>query len=83
MKRYLIDSSSLIELENKYPSDISFFKPIYLKIDDMFKDGEIFSLKEVFNELKDSQEFISKILVLFCIRVFRYELHEIQTIVSA
>jgi hypothetical protein len=57
MRKYLIDSSSFIELEDRYPPDISFFKPIYEKIDQMFKDGKIFSINEVFKELEDSKDF--------------------------
>lgn len=56
MSKYLIDTSSFIELERRYPSDISFFKPIHQMVGQMFKNGEIFPINEVFKELEDSQE---------------------------
>ncbi len=56
MTKYVIDSSSLIQLENQYPKDIEVFSPLYEKIHQMFENGELFSVKEVFEELRDSQE---------------------------
>lgn len=57
MTRYIIDSSSLNDLENNYPKEIPIFEPIYNKIFQMFDNGELFSVREVYEELKDSQEF--------------------------
>lgn len=59
MIRYVIDSSSLNELEVRYPNRIGVFKPIYTKISEMFESGELFSVREVFEELRDSQEYWS------------------------
>ena len=57
MTKYVIDSSSLNELEIRYPINIPVFDPIYNKLNQMFEDGELFSVREAFEELKDSQEY--------------------------
>ena len=57
MTRYLIDASSLNDLQDKYPKDIPIFEPIYNKVYEMFEKEELFSVREVYEELKDSQEF--------------------------
>lgn len=57
MNRYVIDSSSLDELENKYPMDIPVFEPIYFKLNKMFENGDLFSVREAYEELRDSQEY--------------------------
>lgn len=57
MTRYIIDSSSLNELEDRYPADISVFEPIYFKLNRMFEEGDLFSVREVYEELRDSQEY--------------------------
>lgn len=57
MVKYIIDASSLNDLQDNYPKDIPFFEPIYNKIYEMFENGRLFSVREVFEELKDSQEF--------------------------
>ncbi|KZX11334.1 hypothetical protein MBORA_15790 [Methanobrevibacter oralis] len=57
MSKYIIDSSSLDELEDKYPMDISVFEPIYSKLNQMFENGNLFSIREVYEELRDSQEY--------------------------
>ena len=55
MTKYVIDASSLNELQFKYPNNILVFEPIYNKLDEMFENGELFSVREVFEELRDSQ----------------------------
>jgi len=57
MTRYIIDSSSLNELETRYPIDIPVFEPIYTKLNQMFEDGDLFSVQEAFEELKDSKDY--------------------------
>lgn len=57
MTKYVIDSCSLNELEYRYPNHISVFEPIYSKLNQMFEDGELFSVREVFEELKNSQDY--------------------------
>lgn len=44
MTRYIIDSSSLNELEDRYPADISVFEPIYFKLNRSLKRGIYFRL---------------------------------------
>ena len=41
MIKYIIDSSSLDELEDRYPKDISVFEPIYIKLNQMFENEEV------------------------------------------
>ena len=57
MTKYIIDSCSLNELQYKYPNHIPVFEPIYNKLNQMFEEGELFSVREVFEELRDSQEY--------------------------
>lgn len=56
MSKYIFDSSSLIELCERYPYEI--FPNIYDNIIfKMIEIGEIFSVAEVYEELRDLQEF--------------------------
>lgn len=57
MIKYIIDSSSLVELEDRYPMDIPVFEPIYSKLNQMFENEKIFSIREAYEELKDSKEY--------------------------
>lgn len=57
MTKYVIDASSLNDLQDNYPIDVPFFEPIYNKVFEMFDNGDLFSLREVYEELKDSQNF--------------------------
>lgn len=54
MKKYVIDSSSLIHFEDTYPKDI--FPTLWDEIYKLFDEGIVYSLKEVYVELEDSQE---------------------------
>ena len=56
MSKYIFDSCSLIELCERYPYEI--FPDIYDGIIfKMFETGELFSVTEAYEELRDSQEF--------------------------
>lgn len=57
MTKYVIDTSSLNELQDKYPKDVSYFKPIHDNVYEMFENGDLFSVREVYEELKDSKDF--------------------------
>lgn len=57
MTKYVIDASSLNELQDQYPKDVPLFKPIYDIVYEMFENGDLFSVREVYEELKDSQDF--------------------------
>lgn len=54
MKRYVMDSSSLMHFEDRFPKDIlpSLWEEVYR----LFEEGTVFSLKAVYDELEDSQE---------------------------
>lgn len=52
--RFIIDTSTLIDLENNFPEDI--FQSIHELCYNMFEEGKLFSVKAVFIELKDSSE---------------------------
>lgn len=54
MKKYVIDSSSLIHFEDTYPKDI--FPTLWDEIYKLFDEEIVYSLKEVYVELEDSQE---------------------------
>ena len=54
MKRYIIDSSSLIHFEDRFPYDI--IPAIYDSFYALFEDGTVYSVKAVYEELMDSQE---------------------------
>ena len=54
MKRFIIDSSSLIHFEEKYPIDI--FPTLWGEVFRLFEEGKVFSVSEVYEELEDSQE---------------------------
>lgn len=57
MVKYVIDASSLNDLQDNYPKEIPVFEPIYNNVYEMFETGKLFSVREVYEELKDSQEF--------------------------
>lgn len=44
MTKYVIDASSLNELEDQYPKNIPVFSPIYDKVYEMFENGDLFSV---------------------------------------
>ena len=52
--RFIIDSSTLIEIGDYYPKDI--FPTLWEEIFKLFEDGTLFSIKEVYEELMDSKK---------------------------
>ncbi len=54
MKKYVIDSSSLMQFEQRFPKDIrpSLWEEIYK----LFEENMVFSVRAVYEELEDSQE---------------------------
>lgn len=54
MKRYVIDSSSLMHMEDRFPIDI--LPSMWEKIYKLFEEEKVFSVASVYEELKDSQE---------------------------
>ena len=55
MECFIIDSSTLMALDTMYPRNI--FVSLWDLIYKMFDDGSMFSVNEVFQELKDSQKY--------------------------
>ena len=51
MVKYIIDAYSLNDLQDIYPKEIPVFEPIYSKIYEMFENGDLFSVREVYEEL--------------------------------
>ncbi|WP_458403587.1 DUF4411 family protein [Methanobrevibacter sp.] len=51
----VIDSSSLMHFEDRFPKDIvpSLWEEVYK----LFENGDVFSVRAVYEELEDSQEF--------------------------
>lgn len=54
MKKFVIDTSSLIDLEKYYPYTV--FPSLWNFLFEMFDEGKLFSVNEAYDELKDSQE---------------------------
>lgn len=54
MRKFVIDTSSLIDLEKYYPHTV--FPSLWDFLFKMFEEGKLFSVKEVYAELKDSKE---------------------------
>lgn len=54
MKRFVIDSSSLIHFEEQYPIDI--LPTLWEKVFKLFEEKKVFSVAEAYAELEDSQE---------------------------
>jgi len=54
MRKFVVDTSSLIDLEIYYPYIV--FPSLWNFLFKMFDEGKLFSVKEVYRELKDSQE---------------------------
>ena len=54
MKRYVIDSSSLMKFEDQFPKDI--LPSLWDEVYKLFDEGKVFSVRAVYEELEDSQE---------------------------
>lgn len=58
--KFVIDTSSLIDLFRYYPPEMNVFKPIWDKIEHILREGMLFSHIEVKRELKQKDDDISK-----------------------
>ena len=58
MKRYVIDSSSLMKFEDQFPQDI--LPSLWDEVYKLFEEGKAFSVRAVYEELEDSQELWSE-----------------------
>ena len=63
MKRYVIDSSSLMQFEEQFPQDI--LPSLWDEVYNLFEEGKAFSVRAVYEELEDSQELWSDYKVYF------------------
>ena len=54
MKKYVIDSSSLMQLEERFPIDI--LPSLWDEVYKLFEEERVFSVRAVYEELEDSQE---------------------------
>lgn len=54
--KYVFDTNIFINLKNKYPSDISVFAPLWVKIEKLFEDGIIISSDEVIEEIQKGND---------------------------
>lgn len=52
--KYVIDSSSLIDLKRKYPVDV--FPGVWEKIDDLIVSNRLIAPEEVFNEIENGDD---------------------------
>ena len=52
MKRYVIDSSSLMKFEDQFPKDI--LPSLWDEVYKLFEEGKLFSVRAVYEELEDS-----------------------------
>ncbi len=52
MKRYVIDSSSLMKFEDQFPQDI--LPSLWDEVYKLFEEGKAFSVRAVYEELEDS-----------------------------
>jgi len=57
---YCIDTNCLIDLENLYPSDV--FEGLWTSIDEIVENGDLFSVKDVLNELKETHDKENSVL---------------------
>ena len=55
---YVIDSSSLIELNRRYPIDV--FPTLWKNVEDLINDGYLISHKEVFKEISVMDDSLNK-----------------------
>lgn len=57
MKRYVIDSSSLMKFEDQFPKDI--LPSLWDEVYKLFEEGKAFSVRAVYEELEDSQQYVN------------------------
>ena len=67
MKRYVIDSSSLMKFEDQFPKDI--LPSLWDEVYKLFEEGKLFSVRAVYEELEDSKD----ILKLFNWREYSFD----------
>ena len=56
MKRYVIDSSSLMKFEDQFPQDI--LPSLWDEVYKLFEEGKAFSVRAVYEELEDLRKYV-------------------------
>lgn len=59
-KTYVIDTSSLINLGKWYPANMRIFQPIWLRIEELVREGNLISHIEVYREISQKDDEIFK-----------------------
>jgi len=60
MDIYIIDTSSLIEMKDKYPKDVSIFKPVWNNIEKLFREGRLIMPVEVLKEIEQGDDELKR-----------------------
>ncbi len=57
---YCIDTSSLIEMKDKYPMDVNTFKPLWVNTEKLIKDDRLIAPLDVKKEIEKGDDELSK-----------------------
>lgn len=57
---YVMDTSSLIEMKNKYPRDVSLFKPVWENVEKLCREGRLIMPIEVLKEIEQGDDELTK-----------------------
>lgn len=57
---YVIDTSSLIEMKDKYPRDVSLFKPIWENVEKLCRNGRLIAPIEVLKEIEQGDDELKR-----------------------
>ena len=60
MDIYVIDTSSLIEMKDKYPRDVSLFKPVWENVEKLCREGRLITSIEVLKEIEQGDDELKR-----------------------
>jgi len=60
MDIYVIDTSSLIEMKDKYPRDVSLFKPVWENVEKLCREGRLIMPVEVLKEIEQGDDELKR-----------------------
>ena len=60
MDIYIIDTSSLIEMKDKYPVDVSLFKPVWKKVEEVCQEGRLIAPVQVLKEIEQVDDELKR-----------------------
>jgi len=60
MEIYCIDTSSLIEMKDKYPQDVTLFKKVWNNMDNLCKEHRLIAPVEVLKEIEQGDDELKK-----------------------